>query len=414
MVKLSRTKFDAFVSRMGMFGIAMFFLLLFLLKSGHSIGVIVLSVTSVIAIGVLLYRKTKFNLTRDNKNLIYFFVVYGLGLLLINLWHQNPIKDFEYAGKFLLVIPIFLFFQKYPIKITWFFTLIMISTILGGCLGYYNHIHYEWASRATVKGLNTIIYSGVIQLFAFISLLGLLLAKKINNTTLRYLYITLAVLSFFVGIIASIFSRSRGVFLALPIQLLLVTYFYFKYYKKITLIVGAGIIFIFLIVYFIPQTNIKERIDKAGESLSLYQKGDVHTNVGLRLEMYKFSLSLAKEKPILGYSSQEIKTRQQQNTQISHLHHFHSHSFQYLAYYGVVGVFLLLGLYYFSFFSFLEKFKSINIYSKTLGMAGLLMLSSYFVYDLTDVLFLEDIGLFVYVVLTSVICSPLETQLQER
>ncbi len=158
-------------------------------------------------------------------------------------------------------------------------------------------------------------------------------------------------------------------------------------------------------MYYTMPTDCISRIDSTTTAINSYKEGNAKTNTGVRLDMYKFALSLAKEKPILGTSSKEIKIKQDKIPHISYLPHFHNHYLQNLAHYGLVGLVFLLLVYIFSFLTFWDRFKSTNIGIKSLGMVGILLLCSYSVYDLTDLIFNRNIGLLLFTILISMLCS---------
>ncbi len=358
--------------------VALYFLLLFTVPRGYGIGAILLALTALIVIPLLLWKKQTINFSKVDRNLLIMFAVYGLGLTLINIWHNNPIKEYEHGFKFLLAIPMFLLLYKYPIKPIWLFVLV-------------------------------IAYASIIQLFAFISLTGLILVKDITNTAVKWGYIIFAVTAFGVGMYVSVLSLSRGVWLAVPFQLLLVAFFYFKFYKKIVITVTLMLSLGLVALYLIPQTHIKSRIDNTFRSIVAYQKGKTGTNTGLRLELYKVSWLTAEDNPILGASQQERqeKVRQLIANKIVHpntkyLKHFHSRYFEILAKYGMVGIALLLLLDLFIIIAFLHRLRASNIATQAAGAVGILMVFSYAIYGLTDGVYFINAGLLAYFI---IICS---------
>ncbi|MBS9773753.1 MAG: hypothetical protein KGV59_01165 [Tenacibaculum sp.] len=74
----------------------------------------------VIVIPIMLLKKQCFNIPKIDINLLKSFAIYGIGLLLVNLWHNNSGKDFEYGAKLLLSIPVFLV-NKHPTNTLLFF-----------------------------------------------------------------------------------------------------------------------------------------------------------------------------------------------------------------------------------------------------------------------------------------------------
>ncbi len=415
MIKTKEVKFDTVANSLTLLSVSLFFILMFAVKRGHSIGAILIALIAIIVIPILLDYRQSFNLTKVDKNLLIMFAVYGFILIAINWWHMNPMKEYGNAIKFLLAIPIFLLLYTYPIKPIWFFILLILATLIGAGVGYYNHTHYSWASRATVKGVNTILYASVIQVLAFSCLIGLPLVKNISHKVLKYLYVILSISAFVAGIFVSVLSYSRGVWLVFPFQLLLVAIFYFKHNKKTVISFTLILAVLMVSAYFSPQTGVKKRIDKTFSSLAKYQKGNADTSTGKRLEMYKFAITLAKDKPILGTPAKEIKARQKRIPEINYwaLMHFHNHYLQNLAYYGIIGVILLLGVYVFSFIAFWKRFKMPDVSARSLGYVGIMLLVSYLLYSVTDLVFHRNIGLLFYVVVTTTICGAVKPNVQD-
>ncbi len=224
---------DNYINFIVVFGSSIFFLLMLAINIGYRYGASIIALTAIIVVPLTLFKKQSFHLTKEDRNILIILAGYGLSLILINVFHQNDFKKFDYGFRLLLAVPIFLLLYKFPIKPVWFFLIITVTTIIGSSVGYYNHMHYDWACRATVGRINTIHYASIIQLFAFISLMGIIFVKEIKNKLLKYSYCLLAVIAFCMGIYLSILSYSRGVWLAFPVQLLFVTIFYCKYNKKV-------------------------------------------------------------------------------------------------------------------------------------------------------------------------------------
>ncbi len=414
---------DNYINFIVVFGTSMFFLLMLAIKAGYRYGAIIVALTAIIVVPLILFRKQSFKLTKVDRNILITLFMYGLGLILINLFHQNAFKEFKYGIRLLLAVPIFLLLYRYSIKPIWFFILIIVTTIIGSSVGYYNHTHYDWACRATVGTINTIHYASIIQLFSFISLIGVVLVKEIQNKLLQHIYYLLAVIAFCMGVYLSILSYSRGVWLALPIQLLLVAIFYVKYNKKalktimllIPLVLASGYVVKNTADTMFDQQNsscrqnmgITKRFDAVLSNLKDYKEGKTSTSVGLRLAMYKFAFDLAKESPLLGTPAQEIKDIQKTRPEVNHraLVHFHNYYLQNLTHYGLVGLLLLLGLYLFSLIAFWQRYRDEDISAKCLGISGILLVFSYAIYTLTDVVFDTNLGLTLYVILTGIFCG---------
>ncbi len=412
---LNKITFNKVVSSWVFFCVALFFLLLFSIPRGYNIGASLLALTSLVIVPLSLYKGQKFSLQKVDKNVVIIFAIYGIGLTLINLWHNNQLKEFESSFKFLLAIPMLLLLYKYPIKPLWLFLLVMVATIIGAGLGCYNHNHYGWASRATVGVMNTIHFSSIIQIFAVISLIGIVIVQEIHNKILKIIYIMFAIIAFTMGMYASGLSMSRGVWLAIPFQLFFVGFFYYRFYKKTVAIILLLLSMCFVVLYLAPQTGIKKRIDQTFLDISSYQEGKTGTSGGLRLEMYKFSLLITKENPILGTPMDERKGKLQQltnekviNPSIKRYKFLHSRYFETLARYGITGIILLFLLDLIILNMFWKRMRSSNIVVQALGASGILVIISYIVYGLTDNLFLLNVGLLAYIVMIISFCSSIQ------
>ncbi len=415
MIKIKEVKFDTVAHLLTLLSVSLFFILMFAFPRGYNIGAIMLALTAVVIIPILLLKKVSFNLAKVDRNLIIMFAVYGIGLTLINFWHQNPAKEFEWGIKFLLTIPIFLLLYRYPIQPIWFFILIMLATFIGAGVGYYNHTHYSWAYRATVEKMNIISYANIIQLLACINLLGLGLAKNIQNNSFKYLYILGLVIAFFVGVFSSVLSYTRGVWLALPFQLLFVAWFYFKEYKKTVIALISLCLVLSVSIYSIPQTGVKKRVDITLSALKSYKKGNTNSSSGLRLEMYKFAFLSAKENPILGKSFDDLLAKRttlikekKLNPRLNNFKRIRLHNqyLQVLARYGLIGLLGLLILHFVSFLAFWQRLQTDNIELKIMGTTGIMLLTLYLISGLTHNFLTVNIGLLLYVILTCISCTP--------
>jgi len=124
--------------------------------------------------------------------------------------------------------------------------------------------------------------------------------------------------------------------------------------------------------YLVPETGVKKRFDKAINEYSAYneERKSVGTSVGARLEMWKSSLYIFKENPIFGVGEGNFKEKNVEliekgliNTDIGRFNHPHSEFFTTLVEQGLIGLGILLFLFFNPLMKCYEVFKKKDVNS---------------------------------------------------
>lgn len=109
----------------------------------------------------------------------------------------------------------------------------------------------------------------------------------------------IATLAAFCGAtLASIASGTRGTFLAIP--LLIIMALVISHNKKIIVIASIAILVVATLFVTLSNQNLGERIVKTKAEISAFFNGNANSPSGLRLAMWKSSVCLFKENPIIG------------------------------------------------------------------------------------------------------------------
>ena len=203
----------------------------------------------------------------------------------------------------------------------------------------------------------------------------------------------------FLGLLASVFSGTRGAWLVF-LLLLGVYLAYLICSRKIGFkYMLAGIFGILLIGYglcSLPQLRIEARVKEArDEVVWFYQNGTANTSVGARLQMWGFAWDLYKTKPVFCWSYKGYRLEQTRRIADKKLDpmldqdgfdHPHNELLNAAAKTGSVGLLALLLVYICPFFVFARWFRRGigNARLRALSSAGMLVPVAYFGAGLTE------------------------------
>jgi O-antigen ligase len=155
----------------------------------------------------------------------------------------------------------------------------------------YQKFHLK-IDRAT--GFHNPIHFGNFSLAMSMMALAALTQLRSASTALK-LVLGLATLA---GVLTSFLSGSRGGWLAL--LLIFIPLMSISKDKKqmglIALFFGAGLV----LVYAVPETGVRSRIEAITHDLIAYDQGNIETSVGMRLELFRSSFNVFLAHPLIG------------------------------------------------------------------------------------------------------------------
>jgi O-antigen ligase len=232
-----------------------------------------------------------------NARAIRLIVIAFAGYFLVSLarllvFHEDlHILDGPSRMMFALSCIGFVGFLRPPIR--WFWLGLCIGTIGAAAIGL-----WQWLALGMdrVEGLthhpitfgDLSVAMGVMSVCAW---------SAFRNSRLAFL----PVVAMLCGVLASIVSGSRGAWLGLLLVLLpLLKYGSAVHGKRLAYGVGAALAFS-AIAYAVPATEISRRIDDAISEVQRYAVSrDATTHVGVRLDLWRASLMMIAEHPLLG------------------------------------------------------------------------------------------------------------------
>lgn len=197
-------------------------------------------------------------------------------------------------------------------------------------------------------------------------------------------------------IYAAYISDTRGTWLAIPFLAtiaVIVLFDRFELRKKILVALLAAAL---LIGLFGLSPRVQERIEAAQQDITVYSKdSSSDTSVGTRFGLWKTSIALFAEHPLIGVGRENFQPTLRRLGQegkvspvIARQIHAHNEIFYNMATLGSFGLIGLLALYFFPGVFFGMKMRSKDKELQATAAMGLMLCSGYLIFGLTDVLFM--------------------------
>ena len=198
------------------------------------------------------------------------------------------------------------------------------------------------------------------------------------------------------GCAASFMTGSRGGWLALVLMLpVLLPRLRDLGVRRLGGVLGAGALLLAL-VWFAPGLGLHARFVEAVDEARGWQAGgNVWTNVGTRLELWKGAVMLVEEKPLLGRDFEAARARLAQyaregklDPMVLELPHLHNDGLQALATGGVAGFVLWAAILATPLAFFLRRLgRDARAPQFAVALAGVLVVLGYIGFGLTEVIF---------------------------
>nr|WP_308632960.1 O-antigen ligase family protein [Massilia norwichensis] len=222
----------------------------------------------------------------------------------------------------------------------------------------------------------------------------------------------LAALGALAGLAASLLTGSRGGWIALGVAALL----FLRHARvlgsrsvRVLLAAGAAVV---LAAWFVPASGMQGRFqDGVNDVRGWFEDGTVFTNVGTRLELWKGATMLIAEHPLLGRDFVACRERLAEFARdgrldpvVLPLPHLHNDALQELATGGVLGFALWAAILAAPLSFFLRELRGgVDKPQAALALAGILVVTSYVSFGLTEVIFWSMKGSLFYALMVFVL-----------
>ncbi|CAM2160891.1 polymerase [Paraburkholderia tropica] len=298
--------------------------------------------------------------------------------------------QFDPLSRFALALPLFLLLCRLPSR---YLTVVGWGCALGALAAsawiVVDRPAGGWnvADRLTNSYTNAIPFGDTALLLAFLAVFTFGW-----DTKARPLALVVKLAALVAGGFASYFSGTRGGWIAIPVFVLLLglQYGWFSHWKRVLISVvllaaAAGVL--------LSTGNIRERVAAAGSDVTLMQRGDKDTSVGLRLQLWSASITLFERHPFYGVGKGHLERalgdlaqHGEASKQIVN-ERAHSDFFSAIAEMGAMGVATLLLFYVGTSVHFWRARRSDDAVIRTAACGGLAISFSTILFGLTiDVL----------------------------
>ena len=364
--------------------------------SGYSLGAAGLLLLSLAVPLLGAYR-----LGSEEKQLIAtlagYFVLMAL-LIYLDGWHY---RELDRPLRFMLAVPVLLLLLRCsgPRGALW------LGSILGAC-GAFAFAVYDRVilDEPRAEGLhNAVMFGNIAMLLGLINAAAMLyfLSQR------RYLGLACAVLGFVSGVMASLFSGTRGGWLVLPCLLLFLGWQGRELLGKRGIVLAAFVVIAGAVAILNSSTlGVAERLSLAAAGAQDYWAGKVDVSVGGRLEMWKVNLQFFLSSPIVGvgeYQGLALKNTLAAAGLMSAVDaqytHAHNEYVDALGLRGLVGFAALLAVYLVPLRLFCAKLAHYkdNWAVRSYALAGAVVPLCFMIFALTQSMFSHNSGVMLYV-----------------
>lgn len=387
---------------------------------GHNIA----GVSMILPALFLAFPIKKSMLPEEFKWLSLCFWIYFLIFPLSVLIKGGSMSDIDQPSRFVLALLICLMLLKYPPKIHY----LIVGFSLGSSIGFfiaYIQIHYFSFSRGLAatkypsfkgeaigwfKGFMPIQDGDIAMTLGLITLFFVPYMFKQKDLFLRpqkRISPVLVLIAACFGLMASIFSGSRGAWVTSPI--LLAGFLFANRDMLISKVSKIGVILVLTAgIIGISQSNmVQNRIQQAHADLIQLAQGNENSSVGKRLMLWKSALTTTAENPIFGAGYDgRIESRKAQvargemPAQNDYWLQVHAHNeyLEALSVFGVIGLLALMGVFLVPLYLHL-KHKPENEAQRVLNQCGIVNIVATMGYGMTQVFLGHNSGAIFYPVM---------------
>lgn len=375
-----------------------------LVKGFHSLPLLI----SIVFILMMFYliQTNNLKIKQDDFIFITTLAIFFISFYLLDLLHSESI--YSQHIKFFAAAIVAYTLIKLPIKVQVLWAGSAIGAIATATYAILD-VFVFGSSRADINGFNAIYFgAGAISL-SYILLAGIVWASKLENY--KVFWVSLLSIGAISGLVATLLSGSRGVWISvIPISLVLfVAYsrFFNISFKKILLLLIVLIFISGLLVWITGTYSIlSDRTSKAVNEIEMYSSDiKVDTSIGYRFEMWKTSFLAFKKSPVFGLGQKKYYEHQKQlidegvvTPQIAKFKTAHSGYLDVLGKSGLVGLFVFVIFHLVLLYLFFKKIRIKDPLIQSLSLAGVIIIVSYLVFNLTDIYLFrsKNISLFVF------------------
>lgn len=331
------------------------------------------------------------------------FVV--LSLSLVNAEElREGFKALDRYLRFSLIIPIYLMFRRYDLNLG----RELVAGALVACVVMLAQALYqvEWQGGAFAQGhYHKIVFGDLAVWWAAVSALFVVTVIKSWKIKLALVVVVL------MALYASLLSQTRGAWLFIPVFPLILLWSQWRHLGTMRnwIGVGAGVLLVVAVGAASQSESLAGGFKRGIQEIETFTKNpDAETSWGIRLNLWRNTLLLLQETPLLGTGVGDFKADMKQmvedgrswNVHVAEFNHAHSIYFDTLAKGGVLGfvatvtAFLLLPL-----LAFLRGMRSAELpWERFYSIGGVLLIAAFATFGISEGLWTRNPFVNTYVI----------------
>jgi len=361
---------------------------------GYSLGFFLACV-----VGLLAWLPKREPLVDANtKWLIWPCVAYALGHMVIGLTHQWAWRSLDAYVPFVLVTFGVWAVRRYKPNALFFWSGLALGAVGAACLAGY---------QAQVLGARADGFNQAIQFGNAALLMGVLCLVRLLTVRGNKWMDALMLLGFGAGLAASVWSQSRGGWLAVLLILawmLINATQGWQPAKRMT--AAMALLFVLAIPALQPNGIVQNRVMTAVHEVESYWLSNVQaSSVGSRLAMWSFAAKDIANAPLIGQGTEGWKHNRDAGIQsgaldpfVKDFSHLHNEFLDVTYKTGLIGLALLLALYWLPMLMFFKPYlHGYGAEVKALAMGGMVLPMMYMDFGLTQAFLSHNSGRMVFV-----------------
>lgn len=364
------------------------------IPSGYSLGFYLLSF-----VGFGVWIKHRQPLVPEEARCFFLpLLAYALGQMILAFHEKWALRELANCVPFALVLFGVWVVRYYKPKAEWYWMGLAVGAVGAAALAGYQSINL---------GVRPGGHTHPIQFGNIALLMGVLcLVRAIVNPVINGFNLCMWV-GFISGLIASVWSQTRGGWIALGFILIWILVNLGRKWPRGKLaLVSSVIIFITMIPVFQEDSLVLKRISEAVSDVdSFIVDNKQDTSVGIRLAMWGVAVDGIKDAPLIGHGKEgwvEVRDKAIHDGRLSNfaagLSHIHNEYIDVVFKRGFLGLALLLSMYFIPmFFYFRPHLNDDRKSVRALSMAGMVVPMMYMDFGLSQVFLSHNSGRIVFV-----------------
>lgn len=315
--------------------------------------------------------------------------------------------------RILMIIPIYLMLRSRPIPEAAFWNIIALGAIVSGVIGISDVTWKTGWPVGRADGDTNAIYFGQISLcFSFITIIGI--KRYFSTSKLKLVFCCFAVS---LGLLAMILAGSRSAWLAVPLLLLLTTWYLMqglRYYKKILVMLSLLLIPILLVQF--PFADYRIQAVKKNVSDYYQHKNNIDqrqlNSIAIRLNTWDVMLDTIKANPVFGIGLGGFETEMKKyvdkgavHPELGNLPHSHNQYIEVSLNSGLPGLFFNLCILILPVIIFYKYIKIGDPDVLPFAVTGLSVTIAFLIYGLGDLTLTRKLPIIFFGLTVSILLS---------